>query len=140
MVTFTLRYQGRSTEVNALVSDAVKDEILLSWGVLKNLGVIDDTFPKPPDTIQNDEGTGIKGTSQRHMDQGTHNQIDQTIHIIAQPTGLIPDRGKKTPKDVIIGLTIGSLISSNREATSRSGCYRCQGCPTDPTDPTSHMF
>ena len=44
-VTFTLRYQGRSTEVNALVSDAIKDEILLSWRVLKNLGVIDNTFP-----------------------------------------------------------------------------------------------
>ena len=44
-VTFTLRYQGRSIEVNALVSDAIKDEILLSWGVLKNLGVIDSTFP-----------------------------------------------------------------------------------------------
>ena len=27
-VTFTLRYQGRSTEVNTLVSDAIKDEIL----------------------------------------------------------------------------------------------------------------
>ena len=44
-VTFTLRYQGRSTEVNALVSDSIKDEILLSWRVLKNLGVIDNTFP-----------------------------------------------------------------------------------------------
>ena len=44
-VTFTLRYQGRSTEVSALVSDAVKEEILLSWRVLKNLGVIDSTFP-----------------------------------------------------------------------------------------------
>ena len=39
-VTFTLRYQGRSTEVNTLVSDAIKDEILLSWRVLKSLGVI----------------------------------------------------------------------------------------------------
>ena len=32
-------------EVSALVSDAIKDEILLSWRVLKNLGVIDNTFP-----------------------------------------------------------------------------------------------
>ena len=30
---------------NALVSDTIKDEILLSWRVLKNLGVIDNTFP-----------------------------------------------------------------------------------------------
>ena len=44
-VTFTLKYQGRTTEINALVSDAIKDEILLSWRVLKNLGVIDSTFP-----------------------------------------------------------------------------------------------
>ena len=44
-VTFTLGYQGQSTEVNALVLDAVKDEILLSWRVLKNLGVINSTFP-----------------------------------------------------------------------------------------------
>ena len=43
-VTFTPRYQGRSNEVNALVSDTVKDEILLSWRVLKILGVIDSTF------------------------------------------------------------------------------------------------
>jgi hypothetical protein len=45
LVTFTLKYQGRTTEINALVSDAIKDEILLSWRVLKNLGVIDNTFP-----------------------------------------------------------------------------------------------
>ena len=49
-VTLTLRSQGRSTEVNALVSDAIKDEILLSWRVLKNLGVIDNTFPNIKDT------------------------------------------------------------------------------------------
>ena len=39
------QYQGRTTEINALVSDAIRDEILLSWRVLKNLGVIDSTFP-----------------------------------------------------------------------------------------------
>ena len=43
-VMFTLRYQGRTTVVSTLVSDTVKDEILLSWRVLKNLGVIDSTF------------------------------------------------------------------------------------------------
>ena len=61
LVTFTLRYQGRSTKVNALVSDAIKDEILLSWRVLKNLGVIDNTFPNvkhPPVRAEKTMSTG----------------------------------------------------------------------------------
>ena len=60
-VTFTLRYQGRSTEVNALVLDPVKDKILLSWRVLKNLGVIDNTFPNvkhPPVRAEKTMSTG----------------------------------------------------------------------------------
>ena len=64
-VTFTLRYQGRSTEVNALVSDAIKDEILLSWRVLKDLGVIDNTFPD----IQN---TAVRAATTTTMNEFAH--------------------------------------------------------------------
>ena len=50
LVTFTLRYQGRTTKVSALVSAAVNDEILLSWRVLKDLVVINGTLPNIKNT------------------------------------------------------------------------------------------
>ena len=78
---------------------------------------------KPPDTNRNDEGPDVKRIRRRCKSHGTHEQVDQTsqtetihirtrrkhhtdsafhtvhkqeTHIMDQPTGLIPDRGKKT--------------------------------------------
>ena len=45
MVTFGIEYQGQTTEVEALVSSSIEDEVLLSWQVLKKLGVIGSSFP-----------------------------------------------------------------------------------------------
>jgi hypothetical protein len=44
-VTFGIEYQGRTTEVEALVSSSIKGEVLLSWQVLQKLGVINNSFP-----------------------------------------------------------------------------------------------
>ena len=44
-VSFQATYQGRKTEVLALVTPALQDEILLSWRALQRLGVIPKEFP-----------------------------------------------------------------------------------------------
>ena len=44
-VTFGIEYQGRTTEVEALVSSSIEGEVLLSWQVLQKLGVINNSFP-----------------------------------------------------------------------------------------------
>jgi len=44
-VTFGIEYQGRTTEVEALVSSSIEGEVLLSWQVLQQLGVINNSFP-----------------------------------------------------------------------------------------------
>ena len=44
-VTFDIDFQGKSTEVVALVSSSIADEVLLSWQDLQKLGVIDPDFP-----------------------------------------------------------------------------------------------
>jgi hypothetical protein len=44
-VTFGIEYQGRTTEVEALVSSSIEGEVLLSWQVLQQLGVINNFFP-----------------------------------------------------------------------------------------------
>jgi hypothetical protein len=44
--------------VEAIVSDAMKDEILLSWGDLKKLGCISDNFPM----VMEEDGHGDSGT------------------------------------------------------------------------------
>ena len=41
-VTFDIEFKGRSTEVIALVSSSITEEVLLSWQILKKLGVIPD--------------------------------------------------------------------------------------------------
>jgi hypothetical protein len=46
-VTFGIEFKGRSTEVVALVSLSITEEVLLSWQILKKLGVIPDDFPEP---------------------------------------------------------------------------------------------
>ena len=78
---FTLRYQGRSTEVSALVSDAVKDEILLSWRVLTNLGVIDSTFPNIKHTPPRVQWT------RRMCCPRSKKTISQNIKVQIFPTG-----------------------------------------------------
>ena len=40
-----IKYQGRTTEVEALVSSSIEGEVLLSWQVLQKLGVIKNDFP-----------------------------------------------------------------------------------------------
>jgi hypothetical protein len=44
-VTFGIKYQGRTTEVEALVSLSIEGEVLLSWQVLQQLGVNNNSFP-----------------------------------------------------------------------------------------------
>ena len=44
-MTFTAKYEGRSTMVSALVLSSIQDEVLLSWKALVDLGVITDSFP-----------------------------------------------------------------------------------------------
>ena len=44
-VSFQATYQGRKTEVLALVTPALQEEILLSWRALQRLGVIPKDFP-----------------------------------------------------------------------------------------------
>ena len=44
-VTFQTTYEGRKTDVLALVTSALKNEILLSWRTLQRLGVISEDFP-----------------------------------------------------------------------------------------------
>jgi hypothetical protein len=44
-VTFGIEYQGRTTEVEALVSSSIEGEVLLSWQVLQQLRVINNSFP-----------------------------------------------------------------------------------------------
>jgi hypothetical protein len=44
-VTFDIDFQGKSTEVVALVSSSIANEVLLSWQDLQKLGVIDPDFP-----------------------------------------------------------------------------------------------
>ena len=44
-VMFGIEYQGRTTEVEALVSSSIEGEVLLSWQVLQKLGVINSSFP-----------------------------------------------------------------------------------------------
>ena len=80
-VMFTLRYQGRSTEVSALVSEAVKDEILLSWRVLTNLGVIDSTFPNIKHTPPRVQWT------RRMCCPRSKKTISQNIKVQIFPTG-----------------------------------------------------
>lgn len=53
LVTFIIKYQGKNTEFNALVSAFMDNEILLSWRVLQDLGVIDNTF-KMSETTQSE--------------------------------------------------------------------------------------
>ena len=43
-VIFNIEYQGWTTEVKALVSKSIKDEVLLSLRVLQSLCVIDSSF------------------------------------------------------------------------------------------------
>ena len=44
-VTFTAKYEGRSTMVSALVLSLIQDKVFLSWKALVDLGVIPDSFP-----------------------------------------------------------------------------------------------
>ena len=44
-VSFTVIYEGHETDVLALVTPALQNEILLSWRTLQRLGVIPDDFP-----------------------------------------------------------------------------------------------
>ena len=44
-VTFGIEFQGKATEVIALVSSSIEGEVLLSWQVLQKLGVIKSDFP-----------------------------------------------------------------------------------------------
>ena len=44
-VTFGIEFQGKATEVVALVSSSIEGEVLLSWQVLQKLGVIKSDFP-----------------------------------------------------------------------------------------------
>ena len=44
-VTFEVEYEGRKTDVLALVSSSIQEEILLSWQVMQRLGVISKDFP-----------------------------------------------------------------------------------------------
>jgi hypothetical protein len=44
-VTFGIEFQGKETEVIALVSSSIEGEVLLSWQVLQKLGVIKSHFP-----------------------------------------------------------------------------------------------
>ena len=44
-VSFQASYEGRTTDVLALVTPALQDEILLSWRTLQRLGVIPEDFP-----------------------------------------------------------------------------------------------
>ena len=44
-VSFQASYEGRTTDVLALVTPALQDEILLSWRNLQGLGVIPEDFP-----------------------------------------------------------------------------------------------
>ena len=46
-VTFDIEFKGRSAEVIALVSSTLTEEVLLSWQILKKLGIIPDDFPEP---------------------------------------------------------------------------------------------
>ena len=43
-VTFGIKFQGKTTEVIALVSSSIRGEVLLSWQVLQKLGVIKSDF------------------------------------------------------------------------------------------------
>ena len=44
-VSFGIEYQGRTIEVEALFSSSIEGEVLLSWQILKKLGVINSSFP-----------------------------------------------------------------------------------------------
>ena len=44
-VTFGIEFQGKETEVIALVSSSIEGKVLLSWQVLQKLGVITSDFP-----------------------------------------------------------------------------------------------
>ena len=44
-VTFGIEFQGKETEVIALVSSSIENEVLLSWQVQQKLGVIKSDFP-----------------------------------------------------------------------------------------------
>ena len=44
-VSFQALYEGQTTDVLALVTPALQDEILLSWRTLQRLGVIPEDFP-----------------------------------------------------------------------------------------------
>jgi hypothetical protein len=44
-VIFGIEFQGKATEVVALVSSSIEGEVLLSWQVLQKLGVIKSDFP-----------------------------------------------------------------------------------------------
>merc|ERR1739836_158292 len=44
-VSFQATYRGQKTDVLALVTPALQDEILLSWRTLQRLDVIPDDFP-----------------------------------------------------------------------------------------------
>ena len=46
-VVFKLDFQGVSTKVEALVSQDLKDEVLLGWAALKRLRIIHEDFPNP---------------------------------------------------------------------------------------------
>ena len=43
--SFQASYEGRTTDVLALVTLALQDEILLSWRTLQRLGIIPEDFP-----------------------------------------------------------------------------------------------
>ena len=45
LVSIQVLYEGRTTDVLALVTPALQDEILLSWRTLQRLGVIPENFP-----------------------------------------------------------------------------------------------
>ena len=51
-VTFNIKYQGNTTEVEALVFTSIEDEVLLSWKVLQDLGVMNGSFPNGDGSIK----------------------------------------------------------------------------------------
>jgi len=46
-IKFTARCAGQTAEINAIVSSALQDEILVSWHDLQSLGIISKEFPAP---------------------------------------------------------------------------------------------
>ena len=44
-VTFKVEYEGRKTDVLALASSSIHEEILLNWQTLQRLGIIPKNFP-----------------------------------------------------------------------------------------------